>query len=222
MIWWSHLSALGGFDITAPVALTIAAWLASARCWRLALTWCALFCVAMTLAAGSQMAFIGWGLGIESLAFTGFSGHATRAAAVYPVALFLLLEKRERRWRRVAVLAGVILAVGVAAARVKIGAHAISEATAGCLLGLCAAAMFITSTRTTGSDAPRPVVLGLLAIVLLLPRGDALNTHQWVTAAALKLSGHDRIFMAHNWQRAQTPYSPPCARERVRFSYLCT
>ena len=63
MNWWSHLSALGGLDITAPVALGVAVWLACARGGRLALAWCLLFGAAMTIAAVSQMAFIGWGLG---------------------------------------------------------------------------------------------------------------------------------------------------------------
>jgi hypothetical protein len=62
MVWWSHLSALGGLNVTALLAPAIAGWLAGARCWRLALAWCVLFGAALALAAGSQMAFIGWGI----------------------------------------------------------------------------------------------------------------------------------------------------------------
>src|SRR3712207_5573099 len=108
MVWWSHLSALGGLNVTALLALFIAAWLVAARCWRLALAWCLLFGAALALAAGSQMAFIGWGIGIRPLEFTGFSGHATRAAAVFPAALFLLVEREDGRVRRIAVALGVL------------------------------------------------------------------------------------------------------------------
>jgi membrane-associated phospholipid phosphatase len=238
MVWWSHLSALGGLNVTALLALAIAGWLVAARCWRLALAWCVLFAGALLLAALSQMAFMGWGVGIRSLEFTGFSGHATRAAAVFPVALFLLLERRGRRRvdksgdmrpdRRqgkglsAALFAGVLLAVAVAVARVKVGAHSPSEALAGCMLGLAVAGLFMARMRATRDYSPRPLLLGLLAATILLPRADPINSHQWLTAAALKLSGSDRVWLRDGWQPAPWPYVPPCTAERVRFDYLCT
>jgi membrane-associated phospholipid phosphatase len=241
MIWWSHLSALGGLNVTALLALAIAAWLVGAHCWRLALAWCLLFGAAFCIAAASQMAFLGWGIGVRSLDFTGFSGHATRAAAVFPVALYLLLERRGRRragrdispypdgraerrrggWWRAAVLAGVLLALAVAIARVKVGAHSPSEALAGCLLGLAAAALFIARTRAARGHSPQPLLLGLLAATVLLPRADPINSHQWLTAAALKLSGSDRVWLRTGWRPARAPYVPPCAPEKRRFGVLC-
>jgi membrane-associated phospholipid phosphatase len=245
MIWWYHLSALGGLNVTALLAVAIAAWLVGARCWRLALAWCLLFGAALLIAVASQMAFLGWGIGVRSLEFTGFSGHATRAAAVFPVALFLLLERRglrredrrgetrpggqDRRsgnWLRagflLTVLAGAVLAVAVAIARVKVGAHSASEAAAGCVLGLACAGLFIARTRAARDRSPQPLLLGLLAATLLLPRADPVNSHQWLTAAALKLSGSDRVWLRNGWQPARGPYVPPCAPERRRFEVLCT
>jgi membrane-associated phospholipid phosphatase len=241
MIWWSHLSALGGLNVTALLAVAIAAWLVGARSWRLALAWCLLFGAALFIAAASQMAFLGWGIGVRSLEFTGFSGHATRAAAVFPVALFLLLERRglrredrrkearpggqDRRagsWLRAAVLGGAVLAVAVAIARVKVGAHSASEAAAGCVLGLACAALFIAHTRAARDRSPQPLLLGLLAATMLLPRADPANSHQWLTAAALKLSGSDRVWLRSGWRPAQGPYVPPCAPAKRRFDVLCT
>jgi membrane-associated phospholipid phosphatase len=242
MVLWSHLSALGGLNVTALLALAIAAWLVGAHCWRLALAWCLLFGGAVLIAVASQMAFIGWGIGIQSLDFTGFSGHAMRAGAVFPVAFFLLFERRGRRrggpwstmpafgrterrregWLRAGLLAGVVLAVGVAIARVEVGAHSPSEAAAGCLLGLAASGLFVLRSRSARDFSPRPLLLGLLAATFLLPRADPSNSHQWLTAAALKLSGRDRVYLREDWQPALGPYVPPCAPERVRFDYLCT
>jgi membrane-associated phospholipid phosphatase len=242
MVWWSHLSALGGLNVTALLALAIAAWLVGAHCWRLALAWCLLFGGAILIAAISQMAFIGWGVGVQSLDFTGFSGHAARAGAVFPVAFFLLFERRGRRrggrwadrladngmdrrregWLRAGVLAGGLLAVGVAIARVEVGAHSPSEALSGCLLGMAAAGLFVTRSRAARDFSPQPLLLGLLAATFLLPRADPANSHQWLTAAALKLSGRDRVYLRTDWQPALGPYVPPCAPERVRFDYLCT
>jgi membrane-associated phospholipid phosphatase len=224
MNWWYHISALGGLEVTAPVAVAVAAWLACIRGWRLALAWCLLFGAALALAAVSQMAFLGWGVGIESLAFTGFSGHAIRAAAVFPVVLFVLTDKTRGGWQRGVVGAGVLLAVAVAVARVKIGAHSPSEASAGCLLGLVTAALFIARARAVRDHAPRPwpLLLGLVAAAMLVPRVGPVDSHQWLTAVALKLSGHDRVYLREAWGPTVQPYLPPCAPERVRFDYLCT
>ena len=242
MIWWSHLSALGGLNVTALLALAIAAWLVGAHCWRLALAWCLLFAGALAVAAASQVAFLGWGAGVRALDFTGFSGHATRAAAVFPVALFLLTERQGRRrqerrgagradggpdrrregWLRTTVLLGALLAAAVAAARVKVHAHSPSEAAAGCLLGLATAALFIARCRAARDRTPRPLLLGLLAATILLPRADPVNSHQWLTVAALKLSGSDRVWLRRDWQPAQGPYVPPCAPQKRRFDILCT
>jgi membrane-associated phospholipid phosphatase len=222
MLWWSHLSALGGLNVTALLALGVAAWLVGARCWRLALVWCLVFGGAMLAAAASQVAFIGWGVGIRALSFTGFSGHAARAAAVFPVALFLLVEQQQRRVRLIAVAAGGLLAVAVALARVQVGAHSASEALSGCMLGLGAAALFLARARVAQDCSPQPLLLGLLAATFLLPRADPAYSHQWLTAAALTLSGRDRVYLRNDWQPAQGPYVPPCAPDRVRFAVLCT
>jgi membrane-associated phospholipid phosphatase len=222
MLWWSHLSALGGLNVTALLAVGVTAWLVAARCWRLALVWCLVFSGAMLVAAASQVAFIGWGIGIRALSFTGFSGHAARAAAVFPVALFLLVERQPRRVRTIAVAAGGLLAVAVALARIQVGAHSASEALSGCMLGLGAAALFLARARAAQDCSPQPLLLGLLAATILLPRADPAYSHQWLTAVALTLSGRDRVYLRNDWQPAQGPYVPPCAPDRVRFAVLCT
>jgi membrane-associated phospholipid phosphatase len=222
MLWWSHLSALGGLNVTALLAAGVAAWLVGARCLRLAVAWCFVFGGAMLLAAASQVAFIGWGVGIRALAFTGFSGHAIRAAAVFPVALYLLAERGPRAMRIVAVAAGSLLAIGVALARVEVGAHSPSEAVAGCMVGLGAAWLFLARVRAAQERSPQPLLVGLLVATILLPSADPAYPHQWLTAVALKLSGRDRVYLRDDWQPAQGSYVPPCAQERVRFGVLCT
>lgn len=220
---WSHISALGGLTVTLVAAAALGAWLLGARCPRLALLWWALFGGALLVAVASQVAFIGWGLGVRRLDFTGFSGHATRAAAVYPVAAFLLLE-RDRGWRRRAgFAAGVLIGALVALARVKVGAHSVSEATLGFALGLGVALLFVARARANRRSSRRPLLVGGLALaVLLLPRGEPGATHQWVTSLALGLSGHDRPYERGSWKPAATAYAPPCAPQKLHFGYLCT
>jgi membrane-associated phospholipid phosphatase len=220
---WSHISALGGLTVTAILALAIALWLVGARCWRLALVFCTLLAGAMLLAVATQVAFIGWGLGLRGLDFTGFSGHATRAAAVYPVALFVLLE-RGRGWRRrLGVAGGALLAALVALARVKVGAHSVSEAASGFALGLAAALLFVAWARTNRRSSPKPLLVGgLLLATLLLPRAEPASSHQWVTALALKLAHQDRPWTRYGWRQEDWPYVPPCEPDKLRFEYFCT
>jgi hypothetical protein len=219
---WSHISALGGLNLTALGALASAAWLVGARCWRLSLVWCLLFAGALVVAVGSQVAFIGWGVGLRALDFTGFSGHATRAAAVYPVALFLLFERSPAARRNAAALCGALLGAAVALARIKVGAHAPSEAWSGFGLGLAAALLFVRCACSNRRGAPRPLLVGLALALLLLPKAEPADAHQWVTALALAVSGHDRPYLRANWRQAPGPYVPPCLPAKLRFGYLCT
>ena len=222
MVWWHHITALGGLNVTALVAVAVALWLGAARCWRLAVAWCVLFGAALLVTAASQIAFLGWGIGIERVSFTGFSGHAMRAAAVFPVAAYLLLELQGRVLRRSAVAIGCGLGLLVAVSRVLVGAHSVSEALAGFLLGSAVALAFIVRARRAERFSPSPLLVVLSLIIMALPRADPAEAHQWLTAAALNLSGHDRPYTRSGWQLARTPYVPACAPEKRRFSYLCT
>ena len=80
----------------------------------------------------------------------------------------------------------------------------------------------IARARAAQDCSPQPLLLGLLAATMLLPRADPAYAHQWLTAAALTLSGRDRVYLRDDWQPAQGPYVPPCAPDRVRFAVLCT
>jgi membrane-associated phospholipid phosphatase len=219
---WSHISALGGLNVTALVAVAIAAWLVGARCWRLSLAWCLLFAAAMVLVTASQMAFIGWGIGVRAYDFTGFSGHSARAAAVYPVAVFLLLERRPTWLRLLGIAAGTLLGALVALARVKVGAHSPSEALLGFCVGLAAALLFIRRAYANRRGAPKPLLIALGLAMLLLPRSDQNYGHQWLTGMALTLAQHDRPYLRESWEPAPFRYTPPCPPEKVHFGYMCT
>ena len=121
---------LGNLALTSVVAMAIACTLMVARpaSWGVAIWWCALYLSVLALAAGSQIAFLGWGIGVQGAAFAGFSGHASRAAAVLPVAFFLSSARRRVWLQGLLVLIGMLAAALVAASRVAIGAHSLSEA----------------------------------------------------------------------------------------------
>jgi membrane-associated phospholipid phosphatase len=201
MMWWHGLSVVGSLAVTGPIGVAIAVWLMAGKSWRLTAAWALLFGAGMALVVVTKIAFIGWGLGVESVEFAGFSGHAMRAAAVFPVACFLAFRSSSLQARQLATLAGVLLAVLIAVSRVVVLAHSASEAITGCLLGLTVAALFIWYSSTEQHLAlSRVLVLLCTPILLVAPRVEPVPAEMWIIQAALFLSGHDRPYTRDMWR----------------------
>jgi membrane-associated phospholipid phosphatase len=213
--YWTLFSRLGEAQILLPAALGVAAWLgARARAQRLALAWLLGLGAAAAVTTVTKVAFIGWGLGLPALDFTGVSGHAMFAAAVYPL-LFgglagplvtSLGSAHPERWQRAGVLLGCALALGVGVSRVEVSAHSWSEVIAGLTLGGLASAAALTTARMPHIGIPlwlpACVVVWLLWMPHAAPRS---QTHDIVTRLSLKLSGHQQPYtrsaMLLDWQR---------------------
>jgi membrane-associated phospholipid phosphatase len=206
MIWWHFLSVLGGLSVTGPLGIAIAGWLLAGKSWRLTLSWCWLFGIGMALVVATKVAFIGWGVGSATLEFGGISGHAMRAGAVYPVAGYLAFRHAGVSLQRLAVLAGVLLALLIGVSRLEVKAHSMSEVVAGCLLGLSVAAAFIRLAGAAPSMAPSRVLVALcLPILLITPKLEPVPTEAWMTGLALYLSGHEQPFTRHMWRQMRLP-----------------
>jgi membrane-associated phospholipid phosphatase len=205
MVWWHWLSVIGSLAVTGPIGVAILAWLLAGKSWRLTAIWLVLFGVGMALVVGTKMAFIGWGVGVESVDFSGLSGHAMRAAAVYPVAGFLITRSSPQWARQLGTVAGVVLAVLIAMSRVYVHDHSSSEAITGCILGLMVAAAFIWYASGEGHLAlSRMLAVLCLPILLLAPHAEPIPAELWITKAALYLSGRDQPFTRASW-RAPRP-----------------
>ena len=85
MIPWIKFTSYGDTMVMIPAAFIILVWLTVGRAWRMAIWWCLLLIAGLVLVAATKIAFVGWGVGIRSIDFTGISGHAMRATAVLPV-----------------------------------------------------------------------------------------------------------------------------------------
>ncbi|SIT43049.1 PA-phosphatase like phosphoesterase [Paraburkholderia piptadeniae] len=212
---WYLITSFGGAGLTLPLAFAIALWLAVGYSWKLAAGWLFLLGVAVALVTATKVAFLGWGVGVRVWDFTGLSGHAMLATAVYPVAAFLVLLPAPPAMR----VAGVALALFggalVSFSRVVIEAHSPSEAITGCIVGALTALVFIRIAwnATPGRVSIVPVALSLMFIALGL-HNVHVPTHRWVTHLALKVSGHDRPFVRGSWRPLRdtsapdTPFSP--------------
>lgn len=197
MISWTHITRFGDVTITMLAAFAIAAWLYMEDERRLALWWSGLFAAGLGIVVATKMAFIGWGIGIRSLDFTGFGGHAMRATAVIPVLFYLMLQKAPFPLRLAGVLAGFAAAALIALSRVVLHAHSVSESVAGVVLG---AAVSIAFIRVAGGSLRKEVFNPLriaLAVLALLPAPylQPAPTQEWLTDVSLFFSGRDKPYM---------------------------
>lgn len=192
---WMQVIDVGHTSVMVPLAGAIAAWLALHRAWKPVLWWCALFGGGLVLVACSKIAFLGWGLEIAPLRFQALSGHAYRATAVIPVAVFLVLRQAPRGWRRAGVLMGFAASMGLGALLVVFGKHTTSEVVASFTLGAMVAAIFMTQAASsqpwTRHRWAAPLALVVLALVVAL-KPAKLNPR--LVDVALHLSGRDDLY----------------------------
>lgn len=188
---WASLSQLGDSRLLLPIAASLIAiglWRGNpwARRWALAMGAIGLIVFA------SKLAFLGWGLGIPRLNFTGFSGHAAMSALVWPVVFWLLMNDRVAG--RSGALFGLLLALSIAYSRLPLNVHSLSEVISGFALGAAGS----LSALSGGPPIPRlqrrcviaAIVLGS-CVPAVIPQ---VHTHQMVVAAAKALSGRVTVF----------------------------
>lgn len=215
--FWHLLTRLGEAQILLPAALLAALVLLRRPEGRsLAAWWMALLGAAALVTTASKIAFIGWAIGSPELNFTGVSGHAMFAAAVYPLLLGTLASPAPRVGQQLAVAAGCALALLVGVSRVMVGAHSISEVLAGLLMGaaVSAVALALAMVRLPRAlIAPMIPVAVVLWLALMPVHAPASRTHSMVTRLSLMLSGHKTPYtrndMLRKLRRHQSAPSEP-------------
>lgn len=200
MVLWHWLGVAGSLAVTGPIAVAIFVWLLAGKSQRLASAWLLLFGGGMALVVLTKLAYMGWGLGIAAVEFGGFSGHAMRAAAVFPVAGFLATRSSPPWAQMLGSTAGMVLSVLIAMSRIHSNAHSASEAWAGCVLGLAVAAAFIWYAHGERHLALSRVLVALCVPVLLVaPQVKPIPTEAWIAKVALYLSGRDHPYTRASW-----------------------
>ena len=189
--FWQVLTRLGEAQILLPAAaLSTLALVQQRRGRLLAGRWLATLAAAVALTTASKVAFIGWGIGSSALDFTGVSGHAMFAAAVYPLLLATLAPATPRVAPWLAMAAGAALALLVGVSRVTVHAHSWSEVVAGLTLGGAVGAISLMRWHLTESRFKVWVPTATAAWLWVMPvHAPASNSHALVTRMALALSG---------------------------------
>ncbi|GAB2882173.1 phosphatase PAP2 family protein [Paraburkholderia jirisanensis] len=201
--YWYLTSSIGGASVTLPLTLAIALWLALGYSTRLAFGWVALVAAAASIVTLTKLAFLGWGIGVRALDFTGLSGHAMMSTAVYPVACFLVLLPARAKARIAGLAVGFCIGIAISFSRVVVEAHSPSEAIAGCLMGAVVALLFVCiawqATPRRSALSALPVSMSLVVLVAAF-HNVHVPTHLWVENIALKVSGHVRPFVRARWK----------------------
>jgi membrane-associated phospholipid phosphatase len=195
LFFWSYFTKLADTNVLMTLAFLLAAWMACLRRWREAALWLFLFCGGLAVVAATKIAYIGWGIGIASLDFTGVSGHAMRAAAVAPVISLLAVQHRSRTAIIMALLAAIAFSIAIAVSRLVLHQHSISEVLSGLLLGGLLAAVFLAWLQQ------RRIMrwnIGIVAACMFIALAGLMAkpapTERWIERIALYLSGHDRPY----------------------------
>lgn len=202
MIDWTDISNYGDVTISSLGAAVIAAWLFVEDEKRLAFWWSVLFAGAMGIVIATKMAFIGWGIGIRAIDFAGFSGHAMRAAAVFPVLFYLILQRTRFILRASGVVFGFGCAAMIGVSRIALHTHSWSEVIAGLLLGAAVSLAFMHIAHTSLSKHVfKPLRIALTVLALLpAPYVHPAPTQQWLTELTLYFSGHDHPYPRAEWR----------------------
>lgn len=196
---WVTLSQLGDSRWLLPLSLMLIVF-GPKESRPLRARWAVGLAVTGGLTLASKLAFLGWGIGWPRLDFTGFSGHATMTAAVYPVALYLTAHGRLRHALPLALL-GSLLAGTIAYSRLPLNAHSISEVVSGWLLGTAATA-FVLWPVGREWRTPLPVLAFSLIIAAAIPSlMPTVRTHDLVMHVAKELSGREQVFYRHQFLR---------------------
>jgi membrane-associated phospholipid phosphatase len=189
---WKHITRLGSASLLMPIiALTaLAFWRSNQKsAIRIFLV---ILVVAISITLVSKIIYLGWGLGITSLDFTGISGHTLLATAVLPIMFGWMLSPNQWKFRYTGELVGLLLAIVVGLSRIVLGAHSLSEVVAGWIFGLIVCGVTLKAIKYP-IQIPyffRYIAVGLLLIINLTST-NYLPTHDWELRLALLLSGHE-------------------------------
>jgi membrane-associated phospholipid phosphatase len=201
MTYWMTVGSLGDIAATMPIAFGIVAILSIRRAWRLAAWWILLFFFGLALVVISKIAFIGWGIGNQALDFTGFSGHATRAMAIFPVLGYLLTKKSNSSMQGIFFAVGVAAAIIVGISRHRLHMHSWSEIYFGWMVGATISYCFILMLRQWKHiSLYSPVLMIALIPILVIPYIEPTPTQHWLIQFSLYLSGHDQPFTRERWE----------------------
>jgi membrane-associated phospholipid phosphatase len=195
---WRVITHFGSAGLILPILtiVVIGLWQSGQR--TAAGVWLIWLGLSILATVASKVLFLGWGIGVAELNFTGVSGHTVLATSVLPVFFSWVMALTPQRFNLVGALFGLGLSVGVGLSRVVLGTHSPSEVVAGWVIGLMVSAVTLYSLD---GRHRRPWFASLSPLILLLAlsttTSNYLPTHDWELRLALLLSGQNQPHHRH-------------------------
>ncbi|GGP25418.1 phosphatase PAP2 family protein [Silvimonas amylolytica] len=187
---WQIVTNFGDSALLLPVAAILVGWMLYEKAWRCATIWLLLFVPALAVVLGAKLAFLGWGIGIEQLDFTGPSGHTTLSMAIYPTLAVWIVQRMQPRNHAAAYLLGWLFALVVGISRLVLHKHSVSEVVAGVALGTMVS---LTWTWLSALDS-RPthhfvLASAIVIMVMCSLHGERAPTQNAIAHWAIAMSG---------------------------------
>lgn len=192
MISAMYIIDVGHTAVMIPMAGAIAVWLLIEGRWRLAFYWCSLFAFGLSVVALSKIAFLGWGIEMQSIGFKALSGHAFRAAVVLPVFFYVVQQDISEHWRVTGFLFGIALSIVLSILLINFSFHTTSEVIVTFMFGVVIDVAFIRVARRLSQAHTRrwAVPMSLITFFVVHALKPSLINHRLVDIA-LYLSGRD-------------------------------
>lgn len=171
------LNELGDSIITLPLAALVLIWLGVSGSRRAAMAWLVALILCGGVTAALKIYFIACPVALISL--DSPSGHTSMTCYVYG-GLALITTAHAQTWRRDIVAAlGALFVLAMAASRVVLHAHSLSEVIFGLVIGGAALALFWRAGRPIEAAVKRPVwplwLAALVPVVLLSGRSASVE-----------------------------------------------
>ena len=211
---WQLITHLGSASLLMPILAITATGLWRAGQENAVRVWLMALALGVAITVASKILFLGWGMGIAFLDFTGVSGHTLLASSILPVLFFSVEGGTKPRVRTVSLWLGLAFSLAVGISRIVLGMHSPSEVVAGWLLGLAISGAVLKALENLG---PRQGYMLLPFLVLFLAFGSTtssyLPTHDMEIRLALLLSGRDKPFTRAHLASAARAAKPDGMRQ---------
>lgn len=175
-----RLTHLGDITLVAALAVTVTAWLAARRRWIACAHWlgAVIFALAVPWLLKSALDIPRPETAAALFPDAAFpSGHATRGVTLFGFLAVLTARDFSLNWRWLPYTVAMLLSLGIAASRLYLGAHWLSDVLGGLTLGLIWVTVLGIGFRRHDSTAGRGRQLGALALALALIGGAFYSAH---------------------------------------------
>ncbi|MFU2318118.1 phosphatase PAP2 family protein [Rahnella sp. PCH160] len=199
-LFWNLLTYFGDSMLIFPTGITLALfmlWKASSP--ATALIWLITLGISGLTISISKLLFLAWGIGSSTVNFTGFSGHTTMSATLWPVMFWLIGQRFRPKRNKLVIAVGYFIAAMVGISRLALHVHSVSEVISGLILGSICSGIFLYTQRDREmrNFTFAPLVILLILPLSLMGLGKKAPTQQLIEHISTKITGKEP------WTRAK-------------------